>query len=182
MPIVPGPNQVNPLLWKDNDLPKIVFESDSAGLFGFAVQEITDGDWNHAMLMHKSGLVASMDFSGFHEDKISAYMKDNIALKFYSFVNMTSDQKNNMMAIINEKLKTQRSWWAYDWTGIVGQALHIPALRNPYQKFCSEQAADIVRQSMNWPIPGGLNPNGLEQWCADNIRLVIPEGTSVGRK
>jgi hypothetical protein len=167
---------INPLSWTPADLPKIVFESDRGSFFGWLIQDITKGVWNHAMMATQPGAFSSMQFNGFHEDPMTDDMDKTTVLKFYSINSMTAAQWQTMLSVVAKKLATQKSFWSYNYLGLVGQALHIPQITNPFQEFCSEEVADILRQSMGWDIPLLICPNLLEAWCADNPDKVTAIG------
>jgi hypothetical protein len=67
-------------------------------------------------------------------------------LKFWHNPDWTQDQKDHLISIIDTFLKKPAYSTRYDWTAIVGQALGVAWIQNPFTRICSEYGS-LLRES-----------------------------------
>lgn len=176
---------IDPNSFTQADLPKIVLCDDRRSLMGWAIKDHTNGDYNHAFIMHKRGMCVSQDFGGFKEKPIGIYLKPNLMLKFWQIKDLTDTEKTAIQIAINARLALPWYRRAYDFLGtFVGQALNIKWIHSPFQVFCSVEVNDdyikpIFRAKiidLYQPSPSELNtayvahPENMEcagYWWAD---------------
>lgn len=126
-----------------SDLPLIVLADDLRGFIGWAIKSHTSGNYNHAMIMHKPGLVATQDFSGFNEKSINKYLMPSQMLKFWRLKDMTNAERAIVLEAINKRMALPWYRKMYDYVGtFIGQFLKIKWIQSPFQEFCSEEVRD----------------------------------------
>lgn len=156
------------------DMPLIVFSDVTHDWIGFLIKWRTAGDFDHAMWATVKGQFVVQDFSGYHEKPMDVYLKNGNRLKFMSLVNITPVAINILDASIDARLK--QPWYrkAYDYLGIVGQALGMPWLHMPGLDYCSEDVIlhlkhmapglPIADQTVIANIGNQWNPEQLEDY------------------
>lgn len=129
---------VNPASFKLEDLPIIVLVDDLQGFIGWGIKSHTAGNYSHAMILFKPGVVASQNWL-FHAVSIDEYMKPQNMLKFWRVRNLQQVEKNIIRIAIEHRLTLP--WWKrrYDFLGIMGQALNIKWIQSPFGMYCSEE-------------------------------------------
>lgn len=133
---------LDPLALQHDDLPVIVLVDDLRGFVAWMIKSHTSGNYGHAMVLYSEGKVVSQDFSGFHSKSINDYMKPSNMLKFWRIKNLTLAEKDFIAKAINRRLSLP--WWGkmYDFLGLLGQALNLTWIQNPWKRFCSEEVRD----------------------------------------
>lgn len=164
MPPMPPPDSriyLDPMTLNESNLPVIVCCDDRRSLIGWGIKWHTNGDYNHAFIMHKPGMCVSQDFAGFREKSISLYLVPGQMLKFWRPKNMSVYAKQMVQKAIAARLALP--WWrrSYDFIGtFIGQAINQKWIHSPFQVFCSEEVnEDFIK---------------VDPTCAVNIPLVEP--------
>ncbi len=157
---------IDPKAFSQQALPMIVLCDDLRSFIGWAIKSHSAGNYNHAFIMHKPGMLVSQNFTGFAENKIEVYMTPGMMLKFWRIKDLTTSEKWLIMCAIQTRLALP--WWrrTYDFLGtFVGQLIHVKWLQNPFAEFCSEEVNDdYIRQvdralvmNIKEPSPSELN-------------------------
>lgn len=148
---------IDPKNFTEVDLPIAVLIDDMRSFSGWAIKSHTNGNYNHAFIMHRPGMLVSQNFTGFAENKIDVYMQPNIMMKFWRIKNLQDYEKTIIQTRISNRLSLP--WWrrTYDFLGtFVGQFLHIKWLQNPFAEFCSEEVNDDYINSISRGMTMGI--------------------------
>lgn len=133
---------INPGNFRNEDCPIIVLVDDLQGGLGWAIKSHTSGNYNHAMILYKPGILSSQNWL-FQSIGVDQYMTSRYMLKFWRIKNLTEVEKNSILKSILDRLSLP--WWkrTYDFVGtFVGQLINVKWLQNPFQEFCSEEVND----------------------------------------
>lgn len=144
----------------EKDCPLIMLADDRRGFLSWVIKHHSLGQYNHVCEMYKPGKIASQDFSGFRERDITPYIKPQYFLKFWKPV-LTNKERKRWLDAIRADLNSPWINKKYDWLGIIGQALNIPKLQNPWLKYCSERVAARIRYVYKSTFPYQLSPSGM---------------------
>ena len=125
--------------------PLIVFADHSYGWIESFIKMRTKGIYNHVMWAIAPDTLASQG-GKYSKFPFSAYMKNGNRLKFVEIIGLNETEKQAILDSINEKLA--KPWWntRYDYIGIIGQAIGIKKVNNPWIDYCSE---DVVTHLVN---------------------------------
>jgi len=132
---------IDPLKIKESDLPLVVFSDHAWGFINWLIKWRTKGRYNHVMMMIEPGKLASQS-NVFKSIPMKKYLRKGNRLKFWKFKRLTHHQKDYIKYAVRAELK--KPWWGrrYDYLGILGQAVGISKINNPWLNYCSE----IVRR------------------------------------
>ena len=150
------------------DTPVLVLSDRVRGLVPWLIRGHTDGYYNHAMWSHNPGMFATQEWR-FRERLASDFVQGDYRLKFWMSFDWGVAVRAQMMARIREQILARGR---YDWLGILGQAICVKRLNLPGRAYCSEAAADVLRQAdplfrMDHPSPADIN-----RWCKDRSSMV----------
>lgn len=156
---------IDPLNFTERDGQIIVLADDRRGVFGWAIRNHTAGNYNHAMILHKPGMLATQGFDSFKEVKVTSYMNDKQMLKFWRIKDLSQGEMNTISRNVTKRLALPWYKKQYDWLGIFGQFIRLKFIQNPMQTFCSEQVrADYIapveraaKLVINQPSPSDLD-------------------------
>ncbi len=131
--IITNPNKI-----PKDDLPLIVLSTHSSGFIAMWIRWRTKAYYSHGMSMIQPGEFASQG-NTFSVVPVSRYMTRNSRLKFWRIKDLKEWEKNKILSRINKRLNFP--WWkrGYDHIGIIGQALGLKFINNPWRVYCSEQ-------------------------------------------
>lgn len=121
----------------DTDFPYVVIANSNTSLFSFLIKWRTRSSWNHVMMLHKPGMLASQNMM-YKEVPLTSYLKPHTRLKFWK-LKISDEQRQQLLTAIEEDLKDPWYKRIYDFPGILGQALGIRAINNPFAEYCSER-------------------------------------------
>jgi hypothetical protein len=150
-------------------MPLIVFSDHTSGLIEWAIKMRTKGLYNHVMLAMKQGHFVSQG-NTYSEIDMKRYLGRRNRLLFIEIIGLTQDQREAMNKSVTERLRLP--WWrkAYDWVGIVGQAIGIKKLQLKGLNYCSQDVylhlSKIEPKDDQQPLQLALaqfNPNGSPQ-------------------
>lgn len=158
---------VNPLTFKEADLPLVLCVDDRNSLFGWAIKWHEKGEYNHICVINRPGFVVSQDPGGFREKPLDVYLKPNLFLKFWQYDGLSPLMRARWLALIQKKIDHKEG---YDWLGIVGQAIGLPWVHNPWRQFCAEDVAEQCHEAFNFNIPGHLDPQGINDYFNKNMK------------
>ena len=162
-------NIIDPLEIEEG-FPYIVLASHSTNLISWAIRWRTKGSYNHGMWLFKKGTVASQDMT-YAEKPIKKYMKKGFKLKI---IKIKNPKKEVIIERIERRLKLP--WWKtlYDFMGILGQAIGIKKLNNPYKDYCIESLIkDLLLIIKGIPIQSSPEDiNVLTSKDTDNFEYV----------
>lgn len=157
------------------DVPLVVLVDDRNSFIGFGIKNHSKGCYNHVMIMHKPGRVASMDFSGFHDRPITDYMRRNLSLKFWKYAAATETQNLRIILECVKHLPSKTDPWykklygkfSYDFVGIAGQLFNIRWLQLPWKWYCSEITMKILKTAKVVPdnVPNTKSPEEINKLC-----------------
>lgn len=162
---------IDPYEFGEELLPIAVLTDDRRGWLGFLIKNHSAGNYNHAMELHETGYFASQDPGGYREVAIRDYKKPFILMKFWAIKNATLEQKKLWKEIIEADLNAPWRLRAYDFLGIIGQALNLPWLQNPHKRFCSERVAEHLRMVFNVDLPKHPTPSGLNELFKEDANM-----------
>jgi len=152
---------IRPKLIMGEDLPLIVLSDHSSGFIQWLIKWRTKANYNHVMSMLWPGGFVSQGntFSGI---SLNRYMTPNSRLKFWKIKDLTKEEEKLIYDRIRRRL--DRPWWkrGYDHVGVLGQALGLRFINNPWAPYCSEQVKkdfldDIIGGIRKHPSPKDLN-------------------------
>jgi hypothetical protein len=123
----------------------------------------------------------------FAEDPLSRYMTKNSRLKFWKIKNLKKEEKDLIEKRINERLTRKRPFWRfltdYDYLGILGQAIGIKRLNNPFRVYCSEQILEdvlkdviqlaIEKDGLIIRLPQHPSPNDINEYFKYHPRMEV---------
>lgn len=156
-----------------SDLPLFVFSDSATDLVSFLITWRTKGIWNHAMSLTTAGKLDVQSWT-YSQVKMETYMKKGSRLDFYCLVNATPQTIIWAQAYVYKRLKSH--WWVriYDWVGIFGQAIGIPAIHTPGLEYCSVDVTNLLKnivctlpphdQDVIYAIPDEINPQSLHDY------------------
>lgn len=133
--------------YNKSQFPIIVFSDNSTGFFAFLIRWRTKGMYNHVMTMIGGNSVASQGLSTFKLMPLEEYKIRGNRLKFVG-VKLSQDGKKAVLDSINMKLEKSKIKKRYDYLGIVGQALGLRWLNNPWTDICSEDVVNHLKQAI----------------------------------
>lgn len=153
---------IDPTKFKYDDLPLIVLSTHSSGLIQWLIKWRTKSNYNHAMVMIHPGEFASQG-NTFSSVNIERYMTKYSRLKFFRIKDIGFSARQEFIDEVKKDLKA--SWWkrSYDYLGILGQAIGIKKINNPWTQYCSERVRKLLNFIMNLigliknPSPEDLN-------------------------
>ena len=152
----------------EKHLPLLVLSDNLWAWYGDVIKKHTKGEYNHAMWLYRPGILATQGAT-YHEADALDYM-DGFRFKLWHNPDWTGIERYNISKAIEAKLA--RRWWRrlYDPLGIVGQALRLPWLNNPWRDFCSESAAKMLRE-VEPKIARHPSPADLDRTCKASRRM-----------
>lgn len=145
--------------FENNDFPVVVFSDNSTGFFAFLIRWKTKGMYNHVMTMTDNDTIASQGLSTFKLVTLEEYKIRGNRLKFVG-IKLSEDGKSAVLNSINRKLEKKKIKKRYDYLGIIGQALGLKWLNNPWTDICSEDVVYHLKPAI--PYEDGLMKKALE--------------------
>lgn len=142
-----------------SDLPLIVFSDSTSGLIEFIIKWRTKGSYNHVMWFINPCEFISQG-NTYSKVPMKRYMKPNARLKFVALKGVTQDGIYVIKKSIKEKLALPWHKKAYNWIGILGQAIGLKFLNFPGLEYCSQdvpQHLKIALASCPAGFPAPLN-------------------------
>jgi hypothetical protein len=137
---------IDPRFLMDQHFPLIVLADDQRSFVGWGIKHHTDGNYNHVMIMHRPGFLASQGFWAYSEIPLEKYMNPREVLKFWGLKGLAPEEKDAILKKVKADL--EKPWWkrwGYDYLGIVGQFTGAKWIQNPFKFFCSEIVAGYLR-------------------------------------
>jgi hypothetical protein len=150
---------IDPRNLTEKDLPLVVLSDSMLSFLGWGIKAHTSGEYSHAMMMVQPGVFASQGWI-FNNVNVAEYCKPSYRLKFWK-PEITIPQKNIILEYIQAELS--KPWYKrrYDILGVIGQALNIRCINNPWSKYCSEHvSATLAAAGFAYgkhPSPSDLN-------------------------
>lgn len=150
---------IDPRKIKQADLPLWVLSDDMRGFFSWGIKAHSQGNYSHIMSMVRPRYFATQSWT-YRKVPIERYMKNYYRLKFWK-PDLNPELKKILMQTVMRELN--QPWWKrrYDFLGILGQALKIPWLNNPWRDYCSEKEAEHLRlvgmDIFRHPSPSQIN-------------------------
>ena len=129
------------------ELPDNFYFVSKDGTFDFMSYLIklrTQAEWNHSMIMRKPGMVVSQGLQ-LAEQAIDLYMKNGTRMDFFTLVNPNSQAIALMNSYIDKRLAGNWLSKSYDYLGIFGQMIGIPAIHTPGLDYCSEFTLSVLK-------------------------------------
>ena len=162
---------INPHDITDEDCPVFVQSSDTKSFFGWGIRKRTKSNWNHSMIMRKSGHFCTQGWT-YKEVLIEKYMKRGIMMKFWVCQDITAEEKNAIMIKIKVDLK--KPWYKkmYDIPGVVGQLFGLRWFNVPSLNYCSERTASKDRVILP-NIPPHPTPENRDHIFQNSPRLEL---------
>lgn len=162
---------INPYKITEQKLPLIVFSDLSSGFIQWAIKWRTNSSYNHVMFQLYPGEFASQG-NVFSSIPLWRYVKKNSRLKFWKIKDLKNWERNKLYTMINKDLRLP--WWKrlYDYVGILGQALGIKKINNPWKMYCSERVAKYLREILD-DIPLHPSPEDLNELFKKHPRLEV---------
>lgn len=143
-PLTPDDHKyIDPFNFPQEAYPMIALVDDVRSFVGWGIRAHTNGNYNHAIILHKFRMCVSQDLDGFKEKSINKYTVNGMILKFWTIKDLTPEEKKSILDAIDKRLALP--WWrrTYDFLGtFVGQLINVKWLQNPFQEFCSEEVND----------------------------------------
>jgi len=167
----PNKKYVNPYRLFEQDLPLIVLSTHSSGFTQWLIRWRIKSNWHHIMMMITPGMFASQG-NVFSSASIDRYTTKFGRLKFWRIKDLTEDQKKLLSKMIKKDLT--ESWWKrkYDYIGILGQALGIKKINNPWSMYCSERVAKYLKKFLDG-IPDHPNPGDLNEIFKNHPQMEV---------
>jgi hypothetical protein len=153
---------IDPADITEADLPMVVFSSQAINFISWLIRWKTKGEYNHVMFMITPDTFASQGLT-FDRVNIKEYLKPFNKMKFYKFKNLPAEKRIMLYDIINKRLALPWHKRRYDFLGIIGQALGIRWLNNPWMFFCSEQVVNDLKQAKIMELPAKANPEEINE-------------------
>lgn len=154
---------ISPLEFRKEDFPIFVVSDDMRSFFSWAIKEHIKDNYSHSMIMVHSKMVATQGLSGFKEIPVINYMAERHRLKFFQYEGLADDVKLKIIDAVEKDLKSttfiQKLRNSYDFLGILGQALCVPKLNNPWKSYCHERQAKYLRMIPDCQV--ALHPNNM---------------------
>src|SRR5665213_2551493 len=132
----------DPRLILQSECPKFISKS-GVDLVSEIIQWKT-GLWNHSMLMRTPGQVVWQGLQ-IVEKPISLYMKKYVRMDFFSLVETNPSAVSAMNNYINRRMAGAWYTQTYDFLGIFGQAIGVPAIHTPGLDYCSAFELAVLR-------------------------------------
>lgn len=159
-------------------LPVIAFCDNLRAFLNYGIRARNDGDYSHGMLIiNANGEGASQDFVGFRIiDFPKRYMQPGFRLKFFAIADITPEEAQALIDSCYEDAK--KPWWKrnYDVLGFFGQLIGVPAINNPWRKFCIEDVVYRIKKYVKSKdysdIGNHLNPTQLNKICSNDSRFI----------
>lgn len=138
------------------NMPYVVLVDDRRSFIGWSIKAHSSGNYGHAMILAWPGRCMSQNWNGFQEIDIDTYMKPGTFLKIWSKKGQTAGERDAIYANLARERKEPWYRKIYDFFGIVGQFVRIPAINSPWQRYCSERVAEEIDP---WDINTGEHPD-----------------------
>ena len=157
---------IDPKQIKQESLPLFILSDNLRGFIPWIIKAHSSGQYSHIMTMVRPGYFATQSWV-YKEVPVEAYMQPKYRLKFWQYKNMSLEVKEKIYKAVMAKLNLPWYKRRYDPLGVIGQALHIPWLNNPFRDYCSEDVAKYVRLTglnvPKHPSPSNINAFFKEQ-------------------
>lgn len=160
---------INPLDIKEADLPLIVLADNLRSFIAWGIKKHTKGKYSHIMEMHRVGYFATQGCT-YKEVPVRLYMSGKHRLKFWKCKGLTPQAREEWLDMTARELNA--SWWKrkYDVLGIIGQAIFLRFINNPWTKYCSERVATKIRKFFAILVPKHPSPSDCNKALIDDSR------------
>ena len=149
-------------------LPLIVLSDNVTSFIAWAIKHHEKGMYNHAMMMHRPGRVATQNWF-FADKSIDAY-RDAHRLKLWTNINWTQEERQLMLDQIQHDLNRSFFFRRYDLLGsVVGQGLNLPWIQIPWMRYCSESCSYYI-ELVDWSVPERPSPPELNRWFQNEVQ------------
>ena len=149
------------------DLPLAVLSADASKFFASGIRLFKKCYYNHFMWMHRTGYFASQGFT-YAEKSVEEYTTKTTRYKFWYNPQWTTVEKSTMISEIYYWLNKPAFTTRYDWIAIIGQALNIAWIQNPFTRICSDYGSLLKkvdpRYNLKNPSPDQVN-EWLKKWA-----------------
>jgi hypothetical protein len=157
--------------------PLFVLSDNILSFISLTIKRHQKGLYNHFMIMHRSGMVATQDWI-FREVSIENYLTKH-RLKFYHNPKWTKRDKFTIISAIKRDLK--KSWFKrlYDPVAIIGQLFHWEWLQIPGLDICSDKGKYLKlvdeKYDLKYPSPTDLNKYLKKRKCYKVFGRYVPD-------
>jgi len=142
-----------------NILPLFVLSDNLRSFFAAGIKRHEHGNYNHFMVMHRTGFFASQDWI-FREVPAEKYLEYH-RLKFWTNKEWKKIERKLLIRKIKRDL--EKAWWRriYDPLAIVGQAINQEWIQIPGIDICSDKGRYLkyvdYTYNLKYPSPSDVN-------------------------
>lgn len=145
-----------------SQMPMMVLSDNLRNIFSAGIKAHTHGCYGHFMWLIAPGTLASMQTNGFKRVKLESFIKDN-RLKLWWCPEWTSDQRKQIIAAIEKKLKLPWYKRRYDFLAYIGQLTGWRWIQSPWAEICSESFGFVKVAEPEFNIVNP-NPEDINDW------------------
>lgn len=127
------------------DGPLFISKDGTFDLISYLIKVRTQAEWNHSMLSRTKGKFVSQDLL-LNEKSMDLYMRNGTRLDFFTLVDINTRAIDAMNTYVNKRLSGAWYTKGYDFLGIIGQLIGIPAIHTPGLDYCSVFTLEVLRQ------------------------------------
>jgi len=154
---------------KETDMPLIVFSDKIDGVFSWFIRRFS-GAPTHAMFMVEPGKVITQEWR-IKERPISHYLDGKYKLWFWRGIHWGAPEKAKARILAKRWLDRENG--DYDVLGVIGHALRMRWLNNPFDFYCSEMVAALLNKMDGCVYRRHPSPARLMRSCKENRRMKL---------
>lgn len=156
----------------DRDLPLLVLTDNLTSYVSWRIKRHTRGNYNHVMWLMDQGQVASQDLF-FHKTSIEPYLNGKYRVKLWWSPEWKLWDRVRLRVALNQALQRPPRLRRYDVLGILGQYIRVPALNRPRLNYCSEIAAEVLREVEPGYQAKHPSPADINRWCKGQPHMQV---------
>lgn len=143
-------------------LPIVVLSADASAFFSSGIRLFKKCYYNHFMWMHRTGYFATQGFT-YSEKSVDDYTSKTTRYKFWHNPDWTTADKATMLAEIYKWLEKPAFTTRYDWIAIIGQALGLAWIQNPFTRICSDYGSLLKKVDFRYDLKNP-SPDQVNKW------------------
>lgn len=152
------------------DMPLLVFSDNLYSFFSWRIRCETKG-FTHAMWLYAPRTVATQGWT-FKAEDVAKFLSTS-RMEFWHNPSWTHWDAKIVTAALVQKMERPLFYRVYDFLGIIGHLVKKRTFDSPFQEYCSEQAARVLREvepEMEMEHP---TPKELREWCIDSKQMTL---------
>lgn len=154
----------------EDHFPLAVLSFNYRSIISVLINKIKGSHYNHFMWAYKPGYFASQG-AVFGLDEMTNYLKSH-RLKFWYNPDWSDLDRKVITSMIKSDLRKSKITTRYDWIAIIGQALRIKWLQNPYTKICSDYGDYLKTLDGDYDLKNPA-PSDINDWFKSHSKYKV---------